>query len=92
MCRRCRSVDEKCFHPKVAKPISYIGKHVKVGNVASQTIKLTDARIREAILAATGLYINSGSWSGIPVYCRFTISLQEDEFEQALDCITNSRI
>ncbi|XP_057542204.1 methionine S-methyltransferase [Amaranthus tricolor] len=72
----------------VAKPITYIGKHVKVGNAASQTVELTDATIREAILAANGLCINSGSWSGIPGYCRFTIALQEDEFEQALDCIT----
>lgn len=61
----------------VAKPSSYLNKSVKVD----------DSNIREVIHKATGLCINSGAWSGIPGYCRFTIALEESEFERALDCI-----
>ncbi|PSS21677.1 Methionine S-methyltransferase [Actinidia chinensis var. chinensis] len=49
--------------------------------------KLEDSNIREAMLKATGLCINSSSWTGIPSYCRFTIALEDSEFERALDCI-----
>ncbi|XP_077249670.1 methionine S-methyltransferase [Tasmannia lanceolata] len=51
--------------------------------------KLKDSNIREAILQATGLCINSGSWTGISGYCRFIISLEESEFERALECIVS---
>ncbi|KAL2939484.1 Methionine S-methyltransferase [Bienertia sinuspersici] len=73
----------------VAKPCGYIGKHVKFEDSDGQKIELVDdSTIREAILATTGLCINTGSRTGIPGYCRFTIALQDSEFEQALDCIT----
>lgn len=80
----------------VAKP-SFLGKAVKVNHSLKHTgsgeidatyeIKLTDASLREAIAKTTGLCINSGSWTGIPGYCRFTIALEEGEFEQALACL-----
>lgn len=71
----------------VARPSGYLGKHVKLEDAASKKIELADSTIRETMLTATGLCINSGLWTGIPGYCRFTIALQEDEFEQALDRI-----
>ncbi|KAH1066691.1 hypothetical protein J1N35_031678 [Gossypium stocksii] len=51
---------------------------------AAYEVKLNDATIREAIAKTTGLCINSGSWTGIPGYCRFTVALEESEFELAL--------
>ena len=79
----------------VAKPSAYLNKTVKISRhssgsgekTATEQIKLDDSNIREAIVKATGLCISSGSWTGIPGYCRFTIALQESEFERALDCI-----
>ncbi|KAL6297702.1 hypothetical protein ACE6H2_005844 [Prunus campanulata] len=81
----------------VAKPSSYLNKSVKFkkspndgGSTQKETmseVKLDDSNIREVIHKATGLCINSGSWTGIPGYCRFTIALKESEFERALDCI-----
>lgn len=65
----------------LAKPTGYLGKRVKL---QEEEIELTDSTIRQAILKATGLCINSGVWTGIPGYCRFSIAQQEDEFEQAL--------
>ncbi|KAL5704795.1 methionine S-methyltransferase [Ranunculus cassubicifolius] len=69
----------------VAKPSSYLGKNLKLEAFEA---KLGDSNIREAMLKSTGLCINSGSWTGIPGYCRFTVALEEKEFEQALECIT----
>ena len=54
---------------------------------ATEQIKLDDSNIREAIVKASGLCINSGSWTRIPSYCGFTIALEESEFDRALDRI-----
>ncbi|KAK3031310.1 hypothetical protein RJ639_035216 [Escallonia herrerae] len=72
----------------VAKASEYHGKSVKVHKDATAwEAKLDDTNIREAMLRATGLCINSASWTGLPGYCRFTIALEDSEFERALDCI-----
>uniref|UniRef100_A0A5B7B5A8 methionine S-methyltransferase n=1 Tax=Davidia involucrata TaxID=16924 RepID=A0A5B7B5A8_DAVIN len=72
----------------VAKPSAYLGKGIKLKEGATACeAKLDDSNIREAMLKATGLCINSSSWTGIPGYCRFTIALENSEFERALDCI-----
>ena len=82
----------------VAKPSAYLNKIVKLKNLpkdgdsstdndVTYEVKLDDINIREAIFKATGLCINSSSWTAIPGYCRFTIALEESEFERALDCI-----
>ncbi|PSS00318.1 Methionine S-methyltransferase [Actinidia chinensis var. chinensis] len=74
----------------IAAPRAYLGKSITVkdGTTAFQA-KLNDSNIREAMLKATGLCINSASWTGIPGYCRFTTALEDGEFERALDCIVN---
>lgn len=72
----------------VAKPSAYLGKSIKIsGNSATWEAKLDDSNIREAMRRSVGLCINSASWTGIPGYCRFTIALEDGEFERALDCI-----
>ncbi|XP_022929434.1 methionine S-methyltransferase-like [Cucurbita moschata] len=70
----------------VAKPSLYTNKTIRLKNAVDYEAKLDDSNIREAILKATGLCINSSSWTGIPGYCRFTIALEESEFQKALDC------
>lgn len=72
----------------VAKPTLYLNKTIKLKNAVDYEAKLDDSNIRGAILKATGLCINSSSWTGIPGYCRFTIALEESEFQKALDCIS----
>lgn len=80
----------------LAKP-SFLGKSVKLSRSVKDTgsgekdatyeVKLDDTTIRDAIAKTTGLCINSGSWTGIPGYCRFTIALEDGEFEKALACL-----
>ncbi|XP_039053698.1 methionine S-methyltransferase-like isoform X1 [Hibiscus syriacus] len=77
----------------VAKP-SFLGRAVKLNQSLKHTgggemdeIKLDDASLREAIAKTTGLCINSGLWTGIAGYCRFTIALEDSEFKQALACL-----
>ncbi|CAN6344931.1 unnamed protein product [Urochloa humidicola] len=69
----------------LAKPTAYIGKTFKADGFEG---KLDASNIREAILKATGLCINSSSWTGIPDYCRFSFALESGEFERAMGCIT----
>lgn len=80
----------------MAKPSAYLKKTIKIklsskGDAATTEITLDDSNIRNAILEATGLCINSGSWTGIPGYCRFNIALEENDFKKALDCILKFR-
>ncbi|KAJ1261131.1 hypothetical protein BS78_09G004800 [Paspalum vaginatum] len=69
----------------LAKPTAYIGKPFKVDGFEGT---LDASNIREAILRATGLCINSSSWTGIPDYCRFSFALESSEFDHAMGCIT----
>lgn len=69
----------------LAKPTAYIGKAFKAGSFDG---KLDANNIREAILKATGLCINSSSWTGIHDYCRLSFALESGEFERAMGCIT----
>jgi methionine S-methyltransferase len=69
----------------LAKPTAYIGKPLKVDGFEG---KLDSCNIREAMLRATGLCINSSSWTGIPDYCRFSFAVGSSEFERATGCIT----
>ena len=69
----------------LAKPTAYIGKYFKADGFEG---KLDASNIREAILRATELCINSSSWTGIPDYCRFSFALESSEFERAMGCIT----
>ncbi|CAM8941473.1 unnamed protein product [Rhodiola kirilowii] len=73
----------------VAKPSAYLNKTIRTEDTtskdgSSKTMKIDDSNIREGILNTTGLCINRGSWTGIAGYCRFSIALEEGEFEEAL--------
>lgn len=68
----------------LAKPTAYMGKAFKAAGFDGE---LDASNIREAILRATGLCINSSSWTGIPGYCRFSFALERGEFERAMGCI-----
>ncbi|WOL02394.1 hypothetical protein Cni_G11113 [Canna indica] len=72
----------------VAKPTAYMGKTLKLD---AFEVKLDDTNFRQAVLKATSLCINSGLWTGIPNYCRLTFALDDAQFEQALQCITEFR-
>ncbi|KAG8650358.1 methionine S-methyltransferase isoform X2 [Manihot esculenta] len=79
----------------MAKPSAYLNKVMKikhsadgdVKNAPTYEAKLDDSNIREAIVKSTSLCINSGLWTGIPGYCRFTFALEDGDFERALNCI-----
>ncbi|XP_023757434.1 methionine S-methyltransferase isoform X1 [Lactuca sativa] len=74
----------------VAKPSAYIGKKLELNqqnSSCSWKAVLNDSNIREAMVRATGLCINGPSWTGIPGYFRFTLALQDTDFNRALECI-----
>ncbi|KAJ6427812.1 hypothetical protein OIU84_023252 [Salix udensis] len=98
-CQRLKETLEKCgwdvLEPQggismVAKPSAYLNKAIKIRHSPEDDgkVNLDDSVIREAMVKSTGLCINSGSWTGIPGYCRFTFALEESDFKQALDFIT----
>ncbi|KAL1558802.1 mitochondrial metal transporter, variant 2 [Salvia divinorum] len=74
----------------IAKPLTLLGKTIKIKKGESTyEFKLDDSNLREAMLRATGLCINSASWTGIPGYCCFMMALDDSDFERSLECISN---
>ncbi len=82
----------------VAKPSAYLNKIVKLKNLpkdggsstdndVTYEVKLDDINIREAISRPLVYASTAAHGLQIPGYCRFTIALEESEFERALDCI-----
>lgn len=70
----------------VAKPKAYLNKSVKVKGGEGQ-VELNDSNMRDVFLSHTGVCLNSGSWTGIPGYCRFAFALEDSEFEKAIESI-----
>uniref|UniRef100_A0A1J3D466 methionine S-methyltransferase n=1 Tax=Noccaea caerulescens TaxID=107243 RepID=A0A1J3D466_NOCCA len=71
----------------VAKPKAYLNKRVKVKAGEGEEVELTDSKMRDVFLSHTGVCLNSGSWTGIPGYCRFTFALEDSEFDKAIESI-----
>ncbi|CAH2069277.1 unnamed protein product [Thlaspi arvense] len=72
----------------VAKPKAYLNKTVKLkAGDNKQEVELTDSNMRDVFLSHTGVCLNSGSWTGIPGYCRFTFALEDTEFDKAVESI-----
>lgn len=71
----------------VATPKAYLKKTVKVKAGDGQEVKLTDSNMRDVFLSHTGVCLNSGSWTGIPGYCRFSFALEDSEFDKAIESI-----
>ncbi|CAN8253575.1 unnamed protein product [Cochlearia groenlandica] len=71
----------------VAKPKAYLNKKVKKVKEEEEEVELTDSNMRDVFLSHTGVCLNSGSWTGIPGYCRFAFALEDSEFEKAIESI-----
>jgi methionine S-methyltransferase len=69
----------------VASPVGYFGKVIEVSNSSGKlNITLNGSNIHEALFYATDLLINNDVWTGIKGYCRFVLSVNVDDFENAL--------
>ncbi|CAL9242883.1 unnamed protein product [Arabidopsis halleri] len=72
----------------VAKPKAYLNKTVKLkAGKGQEVVDLTDSNMRDVFLSHTGVCLNSGSWTGIPGYCRFSFALEDSEFDKAIESI-----
>jgi methionine S-methyltransferase len=71
-----------------AAPMAYLGKEITVSTPqGDRTYILDSSNISEALFYATGLLINNAVWTGIPEHCRFVLSVSDEAFEQALNCL-----
>ncbi len=72
----------------VAKPSFLLGKTVsyKQDNVRYETVIDGDS-ITTVLFSSVGLTINGATWTGLPNYCRFVLSVSESEFQEALQRI-----
>lgn len=69
----------------VAKPIAFLGKTLsyKQEEIPQETIIDGDT-ITKVLFSRVGLTINSATWTGLPDYCRFVLSVSETDFQEAL--------
>ncbi len=69
----------------VAKPDAFLGKTVLYEQDGLQQETVIDGdSVATVLFSQVGLTINSASWTGLPNYCRFVLSVAEDEFQEAL--------
>ncbi len=70
----------------IAKPTKINGKKIKILKDNEEIImKITNNNIHEALFYKTGLLVNGSEWTGIPDFCRFVLSVTEQEFEIAIE-------
>ena len=72
----------KVLHPEgglflIARPIEWEAKGVTLSN--GESLTLTAENIAQAILKEKTL-INDSQWTGIDGYCRFVLSVSQEEF------------
>lgn len=70
----------------IAKPTKMIGKKIKVLKDNEEIIVLINTNnIHEVLFYKTELLVNGSDWTGISDYCRFVLSVTEQEFESAIE-------
>ena len=76
----------------VAAPKSYFGKTVSIDDKGiSKNYVLDSKNFYEVFFFSTGVLINGSEWTGIPNYCRFVLSVSEEEFKKGLEAIKSFR-
>ncbi|MGF1540982.1 MAG: aminotransferase class I/II-fold pyridoxal phosphate-dependent enzyme [Pleurocapsa sp.] len=68
----------------VAKPTAFLDKTISNDQ---QEIAIDGDSITTVLFNKIGLTINSATWTGLPDYCRFVLSVTETEFQAALQRI-----
>jgi len=74
----------------VAAPRSYFGKEISVNSSHFSEEKnyiLNSQNFYEAFFFSTGILINGSEWTGIPDYCRFVLSVSEQEFQEGVKAV-----
>ncbi|MEY2988559.1 MAG: hypothetical protein RJB13_2080 [Pseudomonadota bacterium] len=65
-----------------ALPRKYIGTGIK--SMDSETLTSAADAVAESLFTTTGLLINGSTWTGLPGYLRFVVSVSENEFASAV--------
>ena len=72
----------------VAKPVAFLGKTLSYQQGDRQIEKAIDGdTITTILFYLVGLTINSSTWTGLPDYCRFVLSVSETDFQEGLNRI-----
>ena len=74
----------------VAAPRSYFGKQITVDSghfSGKKNYILNSHNFYEAFFFSTGILINGSEWTGIPDYCRFVLSVSEEEFQEGVKAV-----
>ncbi|APJ02876.1 aminotransferase class I/II-fold pyridoxal phosphate-dependent enzyme [Silvanigrella aquatica] len=70
----------------VAAPTKIVGKKIQFLKSNEEiTMLITNNNVHEALFNKTKLLINGCEWTGIPGYCRFVLSVTNEDFERAID-------
>jgi methionine S-methyltransferase len=69
----------------VAKPSAFLGKTLVYEREGKKfTTIINGDTITKVLFSQLNIAINSSTWTGIPDYCRFVLSVSESEFQEAL--------
>ncbi len=69
----------------VAAPLGWLGRSCSFTTPeGEQTVSLSADNLDQALFYRANLLINNAIWTGLPGYCRFVLSVSEEEFVGAL--------
>ena len=69
----------------VAKPDAFLGKTLSYEQEEIKQETVIDGNsITTVLFSLVGLTINSATWTGLPDYCRFVLSVSETNFQEVL--------
>ncbi|XP_078440814.1 methionine S-methyltransferase [Wolffia australiana] len=70
----------------VARPTAYLGRTM---TLEGSPVVVDEDSVSDMLVQTTGLRVNSGTWTGLPGYCSFSLALQDDCFDQVLLALCN---
>jgi methionine S-methyltransferase len=75
----------------IASPISLIGKKVSC-SFQNNPIEINSTNVSSVLHDKLNLLINDDEWTGIPGYCRFVLSVSEEDFREGVSRLENFAI
>ncbi|MCO7225840.1 aminotransferase class I/II-fold pyridoxal phosphate-dependent enzyme [Pleionea sp. CnH1-48] len=89
--RLTKVLSEQGWDVLVPKAGLFLVAKPKISLDALEQDRWTEAtdRIARRLFDETGVVINNATWTGLPGYCRFVLSIPEADFEQALERLAN---
>jgi methionine S-methyltransferase len=75
----------------IASPVSLYGKKC-VCSFQTEPIEINATTISSVLHDKLNLLVNNDEWTGIPGFCRFVLSVEENDFNEGIERLSQFRL